>query len=48
MLKVGEIVFPRGEHTYWLSNVKWLALKKYVHVTLYRLSRLYKYVCNNS
>lgn len=31
----GEIVFPREEHTSWLSNTEWSALKTYI-VTLYR------------
>lgn len=24
----GEIVFPKEEHAHWLSNIKWLVLKK--------------------
>lgn len=27
MLRVGEIVIPREEHTKWLSNAKWSVLK---------------------
>jgi hypothetical protein len=29
MLKVGEMVFPREEHSSWLFNTKWSALKMY-------------------
>ena len=37
-----ETVFPREEHTSWLSNTKWSVLKMYVYtVTLDRLSSLY-------
>lgn len=33
---------PQGEHKKNpLSNTTWLALKTYIHLTLYRLSRLY-------
>jgi hypothetical protein len=38
---MGEIIFPRREHTNWLSNSKWQYLKSFMQVTLYRLSRLY-------
>jgi hypothetical protein len=33
MLREGEIVFCREEHTSWLSNSKWSSLKTYIHVT---------------
>lgn len=29
------------EHTNWLPNTKWSVHKTYIHVTLYRLNRLY-------
>lgn len=38
MMRAGEIVFLRAEHTNWLSNTKWSTLK--IQVTLYRLSSL--------
>lgn len=41
MLKAEETVYPREEHTTWLFNTKWSALKTHIQVTLYRLSRLY-------
>lgn len=44
MLTVGELAFPREEHTTWLSNTKGTALKTYIQVTLYRLKRTYMYV----
>jgi hypothetical protein len=37
----GRGVFPREEHTNWLSNAKWSTLKRYLQVALYRLNRLY-------
>ena len=37
---MGEIVFPREEHTKWVFNTE------YIYMVLYRLSRLYDiYVC---
>lgn len=41
MLLAGKIVFYREEHTNWLSNTKWLALRRYIQATSYRLNRLY-------
>jgi hypothetical protein len=35
------IVFLGKEYITWLSNTKWLALKMYIYVTLYRVSRVY-------
>ena len=40
ILRPGEIVFYREEHTNWLANTKWLALKTYMQWTLCRL-----YIC---
>lgn len=40
-LRAGGIVLSRGEHTRWLSNPKWSALKTHTSVTVYRWSRLY-------
>lgn len=28
MPRVGELVFPKGEYTSWLSNAKWMHLSK--------------------
>ena len=41
MLRVGEIILPRGEHTNWLSNTKWSVLKTYTKVTLHWVRRLH-------
>jgi hypothetical protein len=30
MPRMGEMVFPREEHTHWLSNTKLLALNTYL------------------
>lgn len=35
---------PRKEHTNWLSNNKWAALKTHIQSTLYRQSRLYLHI----
>lgn len=44
MLRVREMVFPREEHAYWLSNIIWLAMKACIQLTL--LNRLYyKCIC---
>lgn len=37
MLRVGETAFLMDEHTNWLSDTKWSALKTYIGVTLCRL-----------
>lgn len=39
--RMGETVFSRDEHTNWLPNTRWSALKTYTGVTLNMLSRLY-------
>ena len=44
MPRVGETVFPREQHTRWLSDTDWSALKTHSPsewLTLYRLWRLY-------
>ena len=43
----GEVVFPREEHTIWLSSANQSALKTYIQVTLYGLNKLYvgTYMC---
>jgi hypothetical protein len=48
MLKKGELGFPRGKKTNWLSNVKWSALKNiyiYIHryVTAINKNRSHKF-----
>lgn len=45
MLKVGEIVLLREEHTNYLSNTKCSPLETYTQATLYR-SRMV-YLCKN-
>jgi hypothetical protein len=51
MLRVGEIVFPREEHTNWLSNTKWSVLKPYIYMSnmqteqvIYRNIYVYTYM----
>lgn len=39
-MRVTELVTFRKVHTNWLSNVKSPVMKKYIHVTLYRLVSL--------
>jgi hypothetical protein len=39
-----EIVFPRNVRSNWLSNTQRSALKAYIQITSYRLSRLYFYI----
>lgn len=41
MLGAGEIISPRKEHTNWLFNPKWSALKTHIQLTLYRLNILF-------
>ena len=43
ILRVGEIVFARVQHTNWISNTRWSALKTCIQITLYRHSRLVIY-----
>jgi hypothetical protein len=40
MPRMGEIRYPREVHTNWLSNTECSPLKRYIKVTLYRLSKL--------
>lgn len=40
VLRVTELIICRKDHTNWLSNVKWSVMRKYIHVTLYRLGSL--------
>ena len=50
-LRRGEIAFAKKEHTNWLSNTEWSALKTNLGVTLYRLNSytekkyLYTHIC---
>jgi hypothetical protein len=41
MLRLGELVFFIEEHTYWLSNTKWSAMRTYIQIASYELNRLY-------
>lgn len=41
MLIIAEIAFLSEEHTNWKSNTKKSALKPYIQITVYRLSRVY-------
>lgn len=45
--KSEEVVFPKKEHTNWLTSAKWQALKTYIQVRLYRLIIIYPgiYIC---
>lgn len=41
MLRIGGTVFLKEGHINWLSNNKFSALKTYIQVTMFRLSRLH-------
>jgi hypothetical protein len=41
MIRMRGRVVPMEKHINWLSNTKWSALTTHMHITFYRLRRLY-------